>query len=349
MPRKARVMAIALDAADPTLVREFAADGDMPTAARLLGEAAIVETRPPLGVYVSANWPTIFTAISPDRHRYLCWEEIRGGTYEHRLTNPTMVDGTPIWERLSEAGRRVAVIDVPHTVVRPVNGVMLSEWGCHDRHFGTGSWPPELAGELTARLGRHMGSADPPGFDHFAPCDYVHRAGPKRTGDEDLVLFDAICGGVGIKRKASLELLDRGGWDLFLSVLGEPHCVGHQLWHLHDASHPGHDAALVSRLGGDRSGRSIDSSTPSSPIISSGSRPKTPPTCFSLTGWSRTTTAPICSITFSIASTSGSTTRTASAGPRTQPLRSPAGSRGRSAAAPCALRRRCCAAGSARP
>jgi hypothetical protein len=43
---------------------------------------------------------------------------------------------------VSDAGRRVAVLDVPHT--RPVeglNGVQVSEWGAHDRHFGTRSWP----------------------------------------------------------------------------------------------------------------------------------------------------------------------------------------------------------------
>ena len=33
--------------------------------------------------------------------------------------------------------------------------------------------------------------------------------------------------------------------------MGESHCTGHQLWHLHDPSHPGHDPELVRRLGGD--------------------------------------------------------------------------------------------------
>src|SRR3954468_19215784 len=105
-------MVVALDAADPGLVREFAAAGDMPAMARLLSEAASVETRAPMGVFVGANWPTLFTATGPDRHHFLCWDEIRGGTYEHVETDPTMVRGTPIWNRLSDAGRRVAVIDV---------------------------------------------------------------------------------------------------------------------------------------------------------------------------------------------------------------------------------------------
>src|SRR4051812_29929432 len=177
MTSKARVMVLALDAADPGLVRELARAGEMPAMAGFLGRAAEVSTRAPVGVFVSANWPTIFTATSPDRHRYLCWNEYMGGTYDYRETSPTMVRGTPFWETLSEAGKRVAVLDVPHAVVRPVNGMMLNEWGCHDRHLGTASWPAELAGELTERHGPHIGSAEPPGRDQFAPCDYAHRAG----------------------------------------------------------------------------------------------------------------------------------------------------------------------------
>jgi len=223
----------------------------MPAMAALLEGAAVVDTLAPEGVFVSANWPTLFTATRPDRHRYLCWEEIRGGTYEHRYTTPHDVHGRPFWERLSDADRRVAVFDVPHTVVRPLDGAMVSEWGCHDRHLGTSSWPPELARELTERHGSHLGSVGNERFDQFAPCDYVHRAGEHRTAAESVALFEDILAGVERKREASLELLDRGGWDMFLSVFGESHCVGHQLWHLHEREHPAHDEELARALGGD--------------------------------------------------------------------------------------------------
>jgi hypothetical protein len=137
-------------------------------------------------------------------------------------------------------------------VVRPVNGVMISEWGCHDRHLGTGSWPPDLAWELSQRHGHHFGSMDhPPEREQFAPCDYAHRDGHERSAEEDVDLFGAICDGLDRKRDLWLELLDRGDWDLFLNVMGESHCVGHQLWHLHDSEHPKHDPELVRRVGGD--------------------------------------------------------------------------------------------------
>ena len=246
-----RTLVIALDAADPSLVRELARTGAMPTFARLLREGAQLPTLAPEGVFVSANWPTIFTALRPDRHRYLCWEEIGPSDYAYRQTTPHEVRGTPFWEVLSAAGRSVAIFDVPHSVVRPVNGVMVAEWGCHDRHFGPASWPPELALELRERNGGHTGSMAQLDNPQFAPCDYAHRAGDQRTDEETERLFATLCEDVERKQAASLALLDRGHWDLFLSVLGEFHCIGHQLWHLHDREHPRYDPALAARLEGD--------------------------------------------------------------------------------------------------
>src|SRR4051794_8882670 len=251
MPGPARVMVIALDATEHELVAELAASGDIPTFARLLGEAAAVDTLAPPGTFVTSNWPTIFTARRPDRHGYLCWEEIPIGTYGYRQTTPREIDGVPVWKRLSDAGRRVALLDVPHTIPEPVNGVMVSEWGCHDRHFGPGSFPDEAVDELTARHGAHPNARPHLDNPQFAPCDYSFRAGEHRTPEETEALVDALRAGIEQKRRASLELLDRGGWDLFWTVMGESHCVGHQLWHLHDPAHPKHDAALVERIGGD--------------------------------------------------------------------------------------------------
>src|SRR5207302_11495772 len=112
----AGVLVIALDAADPGLVQTLAARGDMPTLARLLDDSAQMRTLAPEGVFVSANWPTIFTGLRPDRHHYLCWEEIPGDTYDHLQTTPHEVQGTPFWDFLSEQGRRVCVFDVRHCI-----------------------------------------------------------------------------------------------------------------------------------------------------------------------------------------------------------------------------------------
>ena len=212
--------------------------------------AATVATEAPVGLFVSSMWPTLFTSTTVARHGYHCWDTIDPATYRRRETTPDEVIGVPFWELLSDAGRRVAVLDVPHTRVRrPIDGVMLVEWGCHDRHFGTHSWPAALVGEINERVGPHPIGCAELGRSQFAPCDYLFRVGATRTPDEEVALFEQLLVGIDRKEQVSLDLLGQGGWDLFLTVFGESHCVGHQLWKVSDPLHPWHDPVVAARLG----------------------------------------------------------------------------------------------------
>lgn len=244
-------MVVALDACDPETVRSLAAAGELPTFARLLAQSATATTNNPYGLFVGSLWSSFFTARTAARTGFHCWEEVDTVSYERRLTTPLEIRGTQFWETLSAAGRRVAVIDVPHAMARTeVNGVVVCEYGCHDRHFGFHTWPPELAGEIEDRFGLHpIFTVDPYQEKAFSPDDYVHRAGEHRTASEERALLAGLLDGLDRKRKMSLDLLRRGGWDLFLTVFGESHAVGHQSWHLHDPTHPWHDAELAADLG----------------------------------------------------------------------------------------------------
>ena len=247
----APVILIALDACDAATVRAMAAAGKLPTMRRLLGEGAHASVRSPYAFFVGAVWPSFFTARSAARTRFHCWDTISPATYERRLTNPREITGRPFWYALSDAGRRVAVIDVPHTrVTERVNGVQIVEYGCHDRHFGLHTSPPGLAADIVSRLGAHPAlGIDTHAERQFAPDDYVHRAGAFRTRDEERALLADMLEGLERKRRLSTGLLAEGGWDLFISVFGESHAIGHQCWYLHDPRHPLHDATLLRELG----------------------------------------------------------------------------------------------------
>lgn len=248
----AKTLYLALDAMDLDLAQEMAARGELPNLAHLLQTSALVETRAPLAYFVSSTWPSLFTGLGASRHGYVCWDEIAGGTYEYRETDPDAIGGTPFWETLSDAGRRVAVLDAPHArLASGLNGVQLVEWGGHDRHRRTSSWPPSFLGEIEERFGAHpIGCWTAPGRQ-FAPCDYLHRASDHRDAEENAALLADLRDGHARKRAVSLDLLQREDWDLFFNVLGEAHCAGHQFWYLHDPSHPRHDAQAARQLGGD--------------------------------------------------------------------------------------------------
>ena len=255
MTAPARTLYVGLDACDLDIAQRFAADGSMPTLARLLERAAVQETMGPLGFLVGGNWVTIHTGTSPSRHQFLCSGQVRGGTYEPAWVGPFGADygtETPVWKWVSDAGGRVAVLDAPHAAVaEELNGVQLVEWGCHDRHGATMSFPPSLLDRLDEEYGPHpLGSRTAP-FPHHAPCDVAHRAGPHRTPAEDRTMLDELLEGARRKTALSRDLLDEGGWDLFYTVYGEAHCAGHQFWKLHDETHPWHDPDALRVLGGD--------------------------------------------------------------------------------------------------
>lgn len=248
----ARVLYLALDACDPDTMRRLVAAGRCPNIAGLLAESATVDTVGPYGTAVGSTWMTIATSRHVERHRYFNWIEVDPATYELRSTTPYDAQGTPFWVQLSDQGQRVGIFDVPHSQPPDaLNGVLITEWGCDVRHHGTRSHPAELIEELEARTGGHpYGTMDPPGADsQFTPCDWTRRAGARRTIDEDRQLRDLMLEGLAAKERASVRLLASGGWGVFATVIGETHGVGHQLWHLHDPTHPRHDPAARAVIG----------------------------------------------------------------------------------------------------
>jgi predicted AlkP superfamily phosphohydrolase/phosphomutase len=246
------ILMVAFDACDPALARNFAEQGHLPTLRYLFERSARCRVNNPVGLFVGALWMNFATGVHPDRHGFHCWDEIDVASYERRLTEPESREPT-FWRQLGERGRRVAALDVPHVKIgEPVNGIELAEWGCHDRHFGLRSWPAVLAGDIESAFGLHpIFGADAYEAKQFAPDDYVLRAGDVRTLDEERALLDGLCRGIEAKRRLSATLLAEDDWDLFLTIFGESHAVGHQQWHLHDASHPRFDGRVTEMLGGD--------------------------------------------------------------------------------------------------
>ena len=247
----ARVVLLAFDACDVDLVRNLAAAGKLPTFRKLFDGWASAKIKNPYAIFVGALWPSFFTARSPALIGFHCWETISPETYERRFPNPREIIGEPFWRQLSVAGRRIAILDVPHARRDgPVNGFEIFEYGCHDRHFGFHTSPPELVQDVVDRVGLHpVLTVDPYAEREFAPDDYVYREGPFRTAAEERALLRDMLDGLERKRQLSTWILGQGDWDLFLSVFGESHAIGHQSWYLHDPSHPRHDAVLANSLG----------------------------------------------------------------------------------------------------
>jgi len=267
MEMATRLLVIGADALDKDLVLRWADEGVLPGFRRLLETSAWGVTEAPPGLFVGAVWPSFWTATSPARHARYCFEQLKPGTYERVRIHPTDTQAPAFWRALSSAGKRVAILDVPKTYVESgLNGLQVVDWGTHDPDFeGPLTWPEPFANEVLSRYGR----------DEVGNCNAHGRAG------EYGKLRDQLVARTRARGRMISDVIDKSDWDAVVAVFSESHCVGHQCWHLHDVSHPRHDAAVAREVGSPMRdvyraidaeiGRILDSVGPSTDVIVFGS------------------------------------------------------------------------------
>jgi len=263
-----KVLVIALDAADPDLLLEWIGTGDLPVLASLRSRAAWSRTENPPGLYSGAVWPSFYTGFSPADHGRYFHIQIRTGSYKVAPFRATAVKRPPFWEAVSDAGRRVAIIDVPKAPIADrLNGIQVVDWGTHDEEYPeVATYPASLAAEVVKRFGR----------DLVGQCD---RVGPNVADYRGL--RDRLLARVERKAEMAGHFLAQGGWDLFCVVFSDSHCAGHQFWHYHDPAHPRHDPAAAGALGDPLKevyraldaaiGRLIDQAGPEAAVVVYGS------------------------------------------------------------------------------
>lgn len=233
----AKILVLAIDAANPVLLQEWAKDGSLPNLHLLMSRGLVGNTRSIDGFYIGATWPTFYTGVTPARHGFHYLVQLKPGTYDfYRPADEGVVKCEPFWKHLSRSGRRVAILDVPLSRIDPsLNGMQIVEWGSHDAVFGFQATPSQVADTVHSRFGAHPANLS---------CD-----GMRRTAAEYQAFIDGLIRGVRAKANLTKHFLSQGGWDFFMQVFTESHCVGHQCWHLHDEHHSAHDASIAGALG----------------------------------------------------------------------------------------------------
>ncbi len=230
-----RTLFIGVDAGDKELILHWARAGELPTFRRLFDEAAWATTVNPPALFVGSIWPSFYTSLSPTKHGRYCFNQLRSGTYETPKFLPSQTKGSAFWSVLGQAGKKVAVIDIPKSTLDPsLNGMQVVDWVTHDPDEGFRTQPPSLTREIENKYG----------LDPIGICD------GKRQSAADFKTFrDKLLQRVRMKEELSSSVLGQGGWDAFLTTFTESHCVGHQCWHLWDKTHPRYDAALAAEVG----------------------------------------------------------------------------------------------------
>ncbi|MCM3870975.1 MAG: alkaline phosphatase family protein [Pyrinomonadaceae bacterium] len=219
-----RVLAFALDAAEPTLVRRMIEQDELPALKSLLSEGRWMSVKSPADIGSGSVWPSFVTGEAPMVHGIYgewCWEPERMGI--QRITARQL---TPFWKAQAENGNTVGVLDVPFMpLIGLSEGFEVSEWGPHDLIDGRVNAAPAKVASLISNQAPHPLSHDR--LDAGGPDDYQNL--------ERLV--SASLEGIRLRGSLAQALLKETRPDLSLIAFTEIHHAAHFLWHTVEPEH----------------------------------------------------------------------------------------------------------------
>lgn len=217
-----RVLAIGIDAAEPTLVRTLIDQGELPSLRALLERGAWGEVRSPADIASGAVWPTFMTGKGPADHGI--YSAMPWDPRAMRLVRLTTDHLTPFWQGLSHEGYAVGILDVPFAPVTEITGgIEISEWGAHDRMRGRMLVSPQSLHDWLAR------TVD----DHPLGKSRGEISGPRDW--RGLRKLAAACqAGTRLRGTLAARLLAEWRLDVLLAVFPEVHHASHYLWHTLD-------------------------------------------------------------------------------------------------------------------
>jgi predicted AlkP superfamily phosphohydrolase/phosphomutase len=232
MKNHRKVLVVGLDGATLDLIEPWAAKGMLPTLKRLMDKGASGRLRSTIPPITGPAWTSFATGTNPGKHGLYDFLGRQPGTYRLRSFNATHRRGASLWRILSEAGKKVGVLNVPLTYPpEPVNGFLI-----------TGLLTPSDAQdycypESTAEMLR------------AAVPDYVVQpAGNFDAHGREMELVRVVREMSAMRMEATRYLLSALDWDFFMVVFTATDIVQHALWHFMDSSHPRNEATAPAEL-----------------------------------------------------------------------------------------------------
>jgi predicted AlkP superfamily phosphohydrolase/phosphomutase len=228
------VLAIGIDAAESTLMRQLIQQNEMPVLKSLLADGQWLRVQSPAHIGSGAVWPTFMTGAEPATH----------GVYSEWSWKPDVMSLSryngrhlkPFWTLPALQDIRIGVFDVPFALpVGMSDGFEVSEWWAHDTtDAGLQAGPKEII-SLVKKSPAHPLSANR--FVNTRPSNQINLR----------ELTAACVEGVRLRGELARTLIRETRPRLSVMVFPEIHHASHQMWHTLEPHHPVYNARKLNK------------------------------------------------------------------------------------------------------
>jgi predicted AlkP superfamily phosphohydrolase/phosphomutase len=221
---RSRLLVIALDGLERSLVERLVAEGELPAIGRVLREGLVGETMATHHHLAEVPWTEMLTGCRPGTTGYWSPFAFAADYSVREIAAHDFAQHPPFYACCP--GRKILVFDVPQARLHQgIDGIQLLGWGSHTPQAASVSAPGELLAEVTRRFGPH------PAF----PEDWMMVTETRRR---TAALTAALLDGIARRTAIARDLMARLDWDLAFIVCSETHSAGHNFWHLGHYGHP---------------------------------------------------------------------------------------------------------------
>ena len=216
-----KVMVIGLDGATWDILQPWMEAGYLPNLASLVVAGTSGRLRSTIPPVTAPAWATFQTGMNPGKHGLFHFTRYQPGSYDTALVNATSIGPRTLWGLLGDAGKRLAIINVPVTYPpQPVNGVMVA--GLLSPSPRQAFWPPELYDEVVAAVGEYQVWTPIRAFDYLGVKGFVERVTALARGRAAVARY----------------LFNKEDWDFFMVHFQSTDIIQHALWAWADPRHP---------------------------------------------------------------------------------------------------------------
>ncbi len=219
-----KVMVIGLDGATWDILQPWMEAGYLPNLAGLVVAGTSGRLRSTIPPVTAPAWATFQTGMNPGKHGLFHFTRYQPGSYDTALVNATSIGPRTLWGLLGDAGKRLAIINVPVTYPpQPVNGVLVA--GLLSPSPRQAFWPPELYDEVVAAVGEYQVVTPVRTFDYLGVKGFVEQVTALARGRAAVARY----------------IFNKEDWDFFMVHFQSTDIIQHALWAWADPRHPDFD------------------------------------------------------------------------------------------------------------